>query len=176
MYAQNYCRLVSCPPLRFLLLTLGMCELAWSRPLLPQTMQVASVPLGLVSTQAPLISHGARSVLSESRGSRHDCRICMRVLKTTRNRGRGRMHETNWIFEQTPPPHFCLKVVCKKGGHVFRSLRYHYWIVTKSALSVLSSGVSAIQGFLMHWSVWRNCWDFQNCLFNRGRLLLRGIH
>ena len=21
-----------------------------------------------------------------------------------------------WIFQQTPPPHFCLKLVCKKGG------------------------------------------------------------
>ena len=34
----------------------------WSRPLLLQTMQVASVPLGLVSMQAPLISHSTRSV------------------------------------------------------------------------------------------------------------------
>ena len=38
------------------------------------------------------------------------------VFETTRKGGRRRMHETNWIFEQTPPPHFCLKVVCKMGG------------------------------------------------------------
>ena len=25
---------------------------------------------------------------------------------------------TNWIFEQTPPPHFCLKVVCKKRERI----------------------------------------------------------
>ena len=31
-----------------------------SRPLLPQTIQVASVPLGLVSTKVPLISCSAR--------------------------------------------------------------------------------------------------------------------
>ena len=36
-----------------------------------------------------------------------------------RNEGRGRMHKTNWIFEQTPPPHFCLKVLCKKGGGAY---------------------------------------------------------
>ena len=34
------------------------------------------------------------------------------------------MHEMKLIFEQTPPPHFCLKVVCKKGGHIFMNLRY----------------------------------------------------
>ena len=46
--------------LRFLLLALGS-ELTWSRPPLPQTMLVASVPLGLVSMQAPLISRSTRS-------------------------------------------------------------------------------------------------------------------
>ena len=34
----------------------------WSRSPLPQTMQVASVPLGLVSTQAPPISRSTGSV------------------------------------------------------------------------------------------------------------------
>ena len=33
----------------------------WSRLLLTQTMQVASVPLGLESMQAPLISRSTRS-------------------------------------------------------------------------------------------------------------------
>ena len=33
----------------------------WSCPPLPQTMQVASVPLDLVSIQVPLISHGTCS-------------------------------------------------------------------------------------------------------------------
>ena len=36
-------------------------ELTRSHPPLPQTMQVASVPLGLVSTQAPQISHSTHS-------------------------------------------------------------------------------------------------------------------
>ena len=26
------------------------------------------------------------------------------------------MYKLNEIFKQTSPPHFCLKVVCKKGG------------------------------------------------------------
>ena len=29
------------------------------------------------------------------------------------------MHETNWILEQTPPSHFCLKVVFKRGRDTF---------------------------------------------------------
>ena len=62
MYAQHYCRHVSWPLLRFSLLALGMHDLMQSHPQLPQTMQVASVPLGLVSTQAPLISRSTRSV------------------------------------------------------------------------------------------------------------------
>ena len=33
----------------------------WGRPLSPLTMQVALMPLNLVSTQAPLISHSTRS-------------------------------------------------------------------------------------------------------------------
>ena len=34
------------------------------------------------------------------------------------------MHDMKLIFEETPRPHFCLKVVCKKGGHIFMNLRY----------------------------------------------------
>ena len=47
--------------LRFLLLALE-CELTWSLPPLLLTMQVALVPLGLVLTQAPLISRSTHSV------------------------------------------------------------------------------------------------------------------
>ena len=57
-----------------------------SCPPLPQTMQVASMPLGLVSTQAQLISHSTHSAklpffhfffFSESCGSCFDCQIRM---------------------------------------------------------------------------------------------------
>ena len=42
------------------------------------------------------------------------------VCNITRNQvGWGRIHKTNWIIEQTPSSHVCLKVVCKKGGHIF---------------------------------------------------------
>ena len=47
------------------------------------------------------------------------------LFKTTRNGERGRMYVTNGIFEQTPLPHFCLKVVWKKeegGGGYFWEL------------------------------------------------------
>ena len=40
-----------------------------------------------------------------------------------------------------------------------------YYLCT---IGSVSSGVSAIQEFLMYWSLWRNSWDFQNCLFYPG--------
>ena len=65
-----------------------------SRPLLPQTMQVASVPLGLVSTQAPLIPVATHS--AKLRGSYRDCQICTRIRTPDHeNGGKGRMHKTN---------------------------------------------------------------------------------
>ena len=47
------------------------------------------------------------------------------------------MHEMNWIFEQTPPPHFCLKVVCKGGEGGIFSLAYsmYNWILSASSLN-----------------------------------------
>ena len=97
-----------------------------SRPPLPQMMQVASVPLGLVSMQAPLISRSSRSakLLFFQKAAAVVVIVDSRVFKAMRNGGRGHMHETNWIFEQMPPPHFCLEVVCKKVGCVFGNLRY----------------------------------------------------
>ena len=93
-----------------------------------QTMQVVSVLLGLVLTQAPLTSSSTRSVKCCSFGKPQQLLwlLTLHVLKTTRNGGRRHMHETNWIFKQTPPPHFCLKVVCEKGWRecIFKSLRY----------------------------------------------------
>ena len=101
-----------------------------SHPLLPQMMQVASVPLGLVSTQALLISHSTRSakLLFFQKAVAIVVIVEFALFKTTRNGERGRMYETNGIFEQTPLPHFCLKVVWKKEGGggegcIFGSLR-----------------------------------------------------
>ena len=50
------------------------------------------------------------AVLSESRGSRHDCRFHA-YSRLRRTEGGGICTR-----RQTPPPHFCLKVVRKKGG------------------------------------------------------------
>ena len=36
------------------------------------------------------------------------------------------MYEMKLIFEQMPTPHFCLKVVCKRGGRIFGSLRHAF--------------------------------------------------
>ena len=44
-------------------------------------------------------------------------------IKNCKEQREGHMHETNWIFEQTPSSHFCLKVVRKKGDCVDTKLR-----------------------------------------------------
>ena len=78
------------------------------------TIQVALMLHGLVSTQALLI------FLVHIQWS---CCSLPRLLQlltshvTLRGEG-GHMHETNWIFEQTPPSHFYLKVVCKRGEYI----------------------------------------------------------
>ena len=78
-----------------------------------------SVSLGLVSTQAPLISRSTRSAkLPFFQKAAAVVMIVEFARAYSRLRGTegGRMHEMNWIFEQTSPPHFCLKIVCIKGG------------------------------------------------------------
>ena len=120
-YTQNYCHLVSWPPLWFMLLALGTrAYRGGESPPIIQTMQVASVPLDLVSTLSaadfPLYMFSEAAVLSERRGSRRDCRI-----QDYEKGGKGCMHETNWIFQQTLPPQFCLRGVCKKRGHILGS-------------------------------------------------------
>ena len=88
-----YRSLVHWPPQSFLLLTLGKCLSP-----LRVTMQVASVPLGLVSTQASLTS---RSIcLAKLPFFQKLVAVVVIVdlacLKIARNGGRGHMHETNW--------------------------------------------------------------------------------
>ena len=97
MYAQHYCHFVSRLPLRFLLLALGTRAYAESSPV-TQTLQVDSVPLGLVATQAPLISSGTR--LAKLPFFQKAVTVIMIVefacvFKTTMNGGRGHMYETN---------------------------------------------------------------------------------
>ena len=103
-HAQNYYRLVSWPPLRFFCSHLER-ELKRNCPPLPQTMQVAAVPLGLLSTQVLLIS------LSTSSAKLPFFQKAAAVVVK-----KGRMHQTNWIFEQMPLPNFRVKVVCQTWG------------------------------------------------------------
>ena len=64
------------------------------------TMQVASVPLGLVSTQASLTSRSIH--LAKPPFFQKPVAVVVIVdlvhLKIARNGGRGCMHETNWII------------------------------------------------------------------------------
>ena len=90
-------------------------------------------PLSLVSAQALLISHGASSAklsfLLESRGSRRDCQPC------------AYNESEEWLgaaFKQMPPPHFCFKVKCKKGG-VFSGAYGTHILMDVDVISMMSS-------------------------------------
>ena len=95
---------------------------------------VNPVTTGLVSTQTTLISHNRHSVklpffFGKPRQSTWLLTSC--ILKFVRNWG-GPMHEMNWIFEQMPPPHFCLKLVWKwGGGGIFSEAWSIYSVVVK---------------------------------------------
>ena len=82
-------------------------------------MQVASVPLGLVSTQAPLISRSTRPAKLPFFQKTAAVVVIVdfaRVCKTTGNGGRGRMHETNCIRANAPSPLLSKSSVQKGGG------------------------------------------------------------
>ena len=95
------------------------------------TKQVASLPLCIVSTQALLISHGTGSANllffqkvmavieifnfmnnKDCEKWREKC-ICNSVID---------------LFEQTPPAHFHIKVVCKNGEGACTLRRLWYYI------------------------------------------------
>ena len=117
-YTQNYYSLAHWPPPRFFVVHTGLGTQAWwGCTLSPLMMQVALVVHSLAWTQVGLISCSTRSaILPDRHSSRRDCRLCIDCKLE------GHMHETNWIFKQTPPSHFCLEVMCKKEGAYFREL------------------------------------------------------
>ena len=92
-YTQNYCHLVSWPPLRFLLLALGMRAYVKSSPVTTDNASCFGVSLHSINTSAADFPLSEPAVLPEIRGSRRDCRLHTRT--NTRNGGKGRMHETN---------------------------------------------------------------------------------
>ena len=116
-------------------------ELTQRRPLLPLMMQVVSMALGLVSTQALLIScstHSSKLPFIQKAVSV--------VVQLCEERREGRMHETKLIFKQMPPPHFCLEVVCKKGGGV---------ISGAYGTQILHTQVTTTQVT----ALWSSCWS-----------------
>ena len=81
----------------------------WSRPLLRQMMQDALVPLGLVSTQVPLISHSTRSAklpLFQKAAAVIVIVDFMCICKITGNRRRGHMHAKIEYSSKYPLPSF----------------------------------------------------------------------
>ena len=102
-------------------------ELTPSRPPLPQMMQVASVPLGLVSTQAPLIS---RSTRSAKLPFFHKVVAVVVIVEFThiqdyeeRREGAYARDKLN-IRANDPSPFLSKSSVQKGGGHIFGSLQY----------------------------------------------------
>ena len=69
----------------------------WARPLSPLTIQVAMVPLDLVSTHVPLTSHSTQ--LLKLPFFQNPVAVILIVdlahVRIVRNGGRGRMHETS---------------------------------------------------------------------------------
>ena len=78
------------------------------------------MPLGLVCTQVTLLSCSTHSskLLFFQKAAAVIVIVDLTRIKNGKERREGRMHETNSIFQQTPSPHFCLKVECKN---------YYFW-------------------------------------------------
>ena len=95
-------------------------------------MQVASVPLGLVSTQAPLISRSTRSVKLPFFQKAVAVVVIVDFACTQDyvevRKGAYAQDELN--IRPNAPSHFCLKVrsVHKGGGRIVGSLRYIKWV------------------------------------------------
>ena len=84
------------------------------------------------------IVHDQRSFQKATCSSHRDCGT------------RGHMVENNWIFELTAPPHFRLKVVCKKGGCIIASLRYYSCkVLTSFACTIMYPCVSVTGAFCL---------------------------
>ena len=85
----------------------------------PQTMQIASMLLGLVSTQAPLISLSTRS---EKLPFFQKAMVVVMIINLVRIkdceelRAGAYMYARDKLNIRANAPSFCLKVVCKRGG------------------------------------------------------------
>ena len=130
-YTQNYYHIIHWPPPLVFVPHTGNTSLPRGSPLSPLMVQIVSMLLNLVSTQALLNS---RSTCSSKLPFFQKATPAITIVDLTclllqRMEGvvREHMHETNRIFKQTPPPHFCPKVTCKKGGAYFRELMVYKW-------------------------------------------------
>ena len=115
------------------------CKLMPGLPLLPLMMQVASMPLGLVSTQGPLISSSTRSLKLPF--IQKVAAVIVRIVWETV--GRTYVQDKINIQANIPSPLLTQSSV-QKGGCIFGSLRYTCWdwravvIITTKWLYLLS--------------------------------------
>ena len=81
-------------------------------------MQVASVPLGLVSTQAQLISRSTRPAKLPFFQKAASVVVIVEFarIQDYEERREGAYTRDELNIRANAPSHFCLKVACKKGG------------------------------------------------------------
>ena len=117
-YVQNYCRL------RLLLLALGTRAYAESSPITADDASCFSASWPSISASTadfPWYMFSEAAILSESRGSHCDCRIC--AYSRLRERREGAYARDKLNIRANAPSPLLSKIVCKKGGRIFRSLR-----------------------------------------------------
>ena len=144
-YVQNYCRLVSWPPLRFLLLTLGMRAYAESSQLTTDDASCFGVSHLSSNASAADFPFSEPAVLPEICGSRRDCRLHTRIQNyeyKEQREGAYAQDKLN-IRANTSSPLFS-KISVQKGGTYFRELTV------------------IVVWFNLHYLV-----DHRNCFFDR---------
>ena len=144
-YTQNYCRLVSWPPLRFLLLTLGMWAYTESSPVTTDNASCFGVSRFSINASAADFPFSEPAVLAEICSSRHDCWLgtCIQNYEYKEQREGAYAQDKLNIRANASSPLFS-KISVQKGGTYF-------WELTV-----------IVVWFNLHYLV-----DHRNCFFDR---------
>ena len=163
IYVQNYYSLVCWPLPRFLLLALRMWAYMGSS-LLTLTIQVVLMPLGLVSTQAPLISHSTRS--ANLLFFQKALVVDLIRIKECKEQREGVFAWDKLNIQANAPSSLLLQssVHKKGGGRIFRSL----WYTHMTLHEVISINYFYVGSLRMLVSIRASEWALKlQCLFLR---------
>ena len=121
MYTPNHCSLICWPLWSFLLLAVQ----AYAVSSYVTTDDASYFTASWLSINASITLNFLTTLWQCCHSSRKSRKSLWFLFLFVTSQGTrwcvGHMNKTSWIFKQTPPPHFCLKVLCKKG-HIFWSL------------------------------------------------------